>query len=190
MHAQHSLGKNPISSGTTIIEHFNHDLALSPRIERSSSTCNAKETSNASKDTSTSGVSALGSGLQSYADAKLLIAIFTAHIATTIPSSEVIVNNVCPGVVRTSLAQHMPWILRTFAQPVFFWVKDARTVEQGARCLVWAATTNEATHGKFIQGVDVSRGAELVWTEQGKEIGTRLVGEMEVELARWDKLYA
>uniref|UniRef100_A0A093UZ97 WW domain-containing oxidoreductase n=1 Tax=Talaromyces marneffei PM1 TaxID=1077442 RepID=A0A093UZ97_TALMA len=49
--------------------------------------------------------------MKRYNDSKLVVNAFIHHLATIVPSSEVIMNNFCPGAVPTNFEQHMPWLI-------------------------------------------------------------------------------
>ena len=84
-----------------------------------------------------------------YADSKLLVSAYARRMATLAPH-EVIVNNLCPGLVQTGLDKNLPGPLKF----VMGWVRKAaaRTVEEGARTLVYAAVlAGEGSNGRFLQ---------------------------------------
>jgi NAD(P)-dependent dehydrogenase (short-subunit alcohol dehydrogenase family) len=84
-----------------------------------------------------------------YADSKLLVSAYTRRLATLAPG-EVVVNNLCPGLVQTGLDKNLPGPLKA----IMGWVRRsmARTVEEGARTLVFAAAVaGEETNGMFLQ---------------------------------------
>jgi NAD(P)-dependent dehydrogenase (short-subunit alcohol dehydrogenase family) len=84
-----------------------------------------------------------------YADSKLAVNAYTRRLATLAPG-EVVVNNLCPGLVQTGLDKNLPGPLKF----IMGWVRKtaARTVEEGARTLVYAAAVaGEETSGKFLQ---------------------------------------
>lgn len=84
-----------------------------------------------------------------YADSKLLVSAYTRRLATLAPG-EVVVNNLCPGLVQTGLDKNLPGPLKA----IMGWVRRsmARTVEEGARTLVFAAAVaGEETNGRFMQ---------------------------------------
>jgi len=84
-----------------------------------------------------------------YADSKLVVSALTRRLATLAPS-EVVVNNLCPGLVQTGLDKNLPLVLRGIMGLVRKTM--ARTVEEGARTLIYAAVVAGAeTSGKFMQ---------------------------------------
>lgn len=91
-----------------------------------------------------------------YQDGKLVINAFVQHLATIVPSSEVIVNCVCPGIVATDINQNLPLWIKPF-MCVFFKIK-ARPVTEGGRVLVRAAVVvGEESHGKYLQTGEIHR---------------------------------
>jgi NAD(P)-dependent dehydrogenase (short-subunit alcohol dehydrogenase family) len=89
-------------------------------------------------------------GMRRYGDSKLVMNAFCRRLATIVSSDEVIVNNVCPGMVATGLDKGLPVWLRTIMSIVRKFM--ARTVEEGGRALIYAAIiAGPETHGKFIQ---------------------------------------
>lgn len=84
-----------------------------------------------------------------YADTKLAVNAYVRRLATLAPS-EVIVNNLCPGLVQTGLDKNLPLPLRLIMPLVRKTV--GRTVQEGARTLIYAsAVASEETNGKFLQ---------------------------------------
>ncbi|KAL4892985.1 hypothetical protein BDV59DRAFT_202337 [Aspergillus ambiguus] len=108
-----------------------------------------------------------------YMNSKLVLHAFIQHLATVIPSTEVIVNAPCPGVVATTLMKDYPLWLRTF---MFLWHKTlARSVEEGARALIYAArVAGEETHGKYISNNKVASGASVLQGKDGQEFAGRV----------------
>jgi NAD(P)-dependent dehydrogenase (short-subunit alcohol dehydrogenase family) len=90
------------------------------------------------------------SGMTRYPDSKLAVNAFARHLATTVSSNEVIVNNVCPGMVATGFDRSLPgWIMVPF---IFIRKAVARTVEECSRTLIYAtAVVGPESHGRFIQ---------------------------------------
>lgn len=88
-------------------------------------------------------------GLTRYADSKLAISAYVRKLALVAPD-EVIVNNLCPGLVQTDVDQNLPGPLRVLLRLVRKMV--ARTVEEGGRTLIHAAVVaSEETSGKFLR---------------------------------------
>ena len=85
-----------------------------------------------------------------YADTKLAVNAYVRRLAMLAPS-EVIVNNVCPGLVHTGgLDRNLPTILRLIMTAVRKIV--GRSVEEGSRTLIYAsAVAGTESNGKFLQ---------------------------------------
>lgn len=90
------------------------------------------------------------SGLARYCDSKLIANAFIRTLSSHVSSSEVIINNLCPGLVATGFGKQLPvWL-----KPIMFVYRkiSARDVEEGSRTLVYAAAVaGPDTHGKFLQ---------------------------------------
>jgi NAD(P)-dependent dehydrogenase (short-subunit alcohol dehydrogenase family) len=90
------------------------------------------------------------SGLTRYCDSKLVVNAFVRTLSSHVSSSEVIVNNPCPGSVATGFDKQLPaWL-----KPIMFVYHkvSARNVEEGSRTLVYAASVaGPETRGKFLQ---------------------------------------
>ncbi len=84
-----------------------------------------------------------------YADSKMLVSAYVRRLAEVVVPKEVVVNNLCPGLVQTNLDQNLPGPLKF----VMGWVRRTagRTVEEGARTLVYAAVVaGPESAGRFL----------------------------------------
>ena len=93
-------------------------------------------------------------GLFRYNDSKLAVSAFVRQLATKVPPSEVVVNNVCPGMVVTGFDKTLPFWLK----PIMFVVRKAvgRDVVEGGRTLVCAsAVVGQESHGKLVSNNEV-----------------------------------
>ncbi|KAJ6490310.1 hypothetical protein C8R47DRAFT_1177114 [Mycena vitilis] len=106
-------------------------------------------------------------GLQRYSDAKLLVSMWVHRLAKRIDPTVVTVNNVCPGMVKTSLNDKQPWYIRHVVNLIF--AIRARTAEVGARALVNAVSAGPETHGELIGDYTVFRNTFLE-TEAGQKM--------------------
>lgn len=89
-----------------------------------------------------------------YGESKLLVSASVRRLAAISPS-EVIVNNLCPGLVQTGLDKNLPFPLKSIMELVRKFT--ARTVEEGARTLIYAsAIATSETNGKFLQNNEIS----------------------------------
>lgn len=87
--------------------------------------------------------------LHRYGDSKLVVSAFVRHLATLVPDTKVIINNLCPGLVAIDFDRHAPMLIRGI---MYLYRKiSARTVEEGSRTVVYASVVSgRATHGKFL----------------------------------------
>lgn len=82
------------------------------------------------------------SRLRRYPDTKLFVALFVRELAHHLEESDpgrarVVINNVCPGTVNTGADNNLPFWMRipmNLNRAV-----RARTVQEGARAVLWAA---------------------------------------------------
>lgn len=89
-------------------------------------------------------------GMARYLDAKLVVNAWVRAIAARVSPSEVIINNVCPGMVATGFDKTLPFWLKL----IMFVVRKifAISVEEGSRKLINAAAfAKEDSHGQFLQ---------------------------------------
>jgi len=91
-----------------------------------------------------------------YGDTKLLCVMFVAELAKRVDKSKVIINSMCPGMTKTEMVDKTPFYVRIPANMVM--AVRARTAEQGARILLYAAmVAGEETHGSFLSDKDVAQ---------------------------------
>lgn len=94
--------------------------------------------------------------MRRYQNSKLVINAFVQHLGTIQPSSEVIVNSVCPGVVATEFNRNLPFWIKPVMY-VYYKIK-ARTVAEGGRVLIHAAVVaGTDSHGKYLQAGQIHR---------------------------------
>jgi NAD(P)-dependent dehydrogenase (short-subunit alcohol dehydrogenase family) len=95
-------------------------------------------------------------GMRRYSDSKLVINAFVRRLATMVKADEVIVNNVCPGMVATGFDKGLPVWIRVPMR--FVRMVVARSVVEGGWALVWASVVlGRETHGKFLNHNQVER---------------------------------
>lgn len=96
-----------------------------------------------------------------YPDSKMLVAMFVREMAKHVPSTSVhgkggvVINNLCPGTVDTAADNNLPFYMRLPMN----WNRKlrARTVEEGARTLVFAAAVvGWESHGGYISSNEIS----------------------------------
>ncbi|KAJ5105349.1 hypothetical protein NUU61_002696 [Penicillium alfredii] len=121
-------------------------------------------------------------GRRRYQNSKLVINAFVQRLATVLLPSEVIVNNVCPGLVATDILRNLPLWLKP-GMYIFFKLK-ARTIQEGGRVIIRAAiVAGQESHGKFVQNgkmdrLMVSSGAPFLGEPAGKEYTEKLWAEI------------
>lgn len=94
-------------------------------------------------------------GLQRYSDSKLMVAAFVQALAQHVPVTKVIINNLCPGSVATGFDVNLPIWLKPIMS-VYRKIR-ARTVEEGARTLIYASVVAKAdSHGAFILNNEIT----------------------------------
>jgi NAD(P)-dependent dehydrogenase (short-subunit alcohol dehydrogenase family) len=91
-----------------------------------------------------------------YPNTKVLVNAFIKHLATIVPTDEVIMNVLCPGVVDTNIFRNFPVLLSVF---MFIWRKTfARSVEEGGRASVYAMrVAGKESHGQFLSHNEITR---------------------------------
>lgn len=119
-----------------------------------------------------------------YNNSKLAVNAYVRVLARIAPK-EVVVNNLCPGLVQTNLDSSLPVVLRVAMQLVRKTV--ARTVQEGGRTLIHAAVVAGAdTSGKFLRNEKVDPGAAFLNTPKGQEFLERFWMETVQDLAAVD----
>ncbi|CAL5872354.1 uncharacterized protein PFLUO_LOCUS6618 [Penicillium psychrofluorescens] len=88
-------------------------------------------------------------GARRYHNSKLAIVAFVQRLAKQQPASEVIVNSVCPGVVRTSIMSRLPPWMQVF---IYFYLKIKAVPMQvgGQRIVHVAVMAGVESHGQFL----------------------------------------
>ena len=94
------------------------------------------------------------SAMSHYGNTKLLCVMFVAELAKRVSGEKVVVNSLCPGMVKTGMSDVLPVYLRLPMNLVL--AMRARTVEQGGWLVVnAAAVASKETHGRFLNDRDV-----------------------------------
>ncbi|KAJ6515628.1 hypothetical protein C8R45DRAFT_1086810 [Mycena sanguinolenta] len=106
-------------------------------------------------------------GLQRYSDSKLLVSMWIHELGKHVDASQVIVNNVCPGLVKTNIDVNQPWWVQRIMAPLR-WLAG-RSTEVGARTLINAISAGKETHGEMLFDFTVWRN-KFLEQEQGKKI--------------------
>jgi retinol dehydrogenase-14 len=85
-----------------------------------------------------------------YADTKLCVSALCRKLAELAPADEIIVNNPCPGLVRTKgLDKNLNLVLKG----LMYVVRgiQGRSIEEGARTMIYASVVaGKETNGNFM----------------------------------------
>lgn len=93
--------------------------------------------------------------LSNYGDTKLLCAMFIAELAKRVPPEQVIINNMCPGMVATGFSDTLPFGMKQVMDVVK--MIRARTVEEGAWIINYDTVVAGAeSHGRYLEDKNVS----------------------------------
>ncbi|KAF7355534.1 Short-chain dehydrogenase/reductase family protein [Mycena sanguinolenta] len=105
--------------------------------------------------------------LMRYSDSKLLVSMWVHELGKHVDPSLVIVNNVCPGMVKTNIDVNQPWWVRRIMGPLR-WLAG-RSTEVGARTLINAISAGKETHGEMLFDFTVWRN-KFLEKEQGQKM--------------------
>ncbi|KZO93403.1 NAD(P)-binding protein [Calocera viscosa TUFC12733] len=96
-------------------------------------------------------------GFDRYGLSKLLIIFFLRELCTKVSSDKVIINDVCPGMIKTELNRKAPW----WATPLIWALQTAagNPIEKGAACYVDAVA---------------NVGKEIVTNQEGEKLQKRI----------------
>ncbi|EJT97341.1 NADP-binding protein [Dacryopinax primogenitus] len=112
---------------------------------------------------------------QRYGVSKTLLIYIVQHLATHVSPDKVIINNLCPGAIYTSINRNMP----IHSWPLLAWMwRHGNTPEAGARTYIQAvAVLGKESHGKwyqrgkhrkygdFVRGLEGQKMREKEWKE-------------------------
>lgn len=89
------------------------------------------------------------SAMSAYSDSKLLCVLFITELARRVPKEKVIINTMCPGMVKTGIPDSMPLWLRLPVNAVQ--AIRARTPEQGGWIILYATIlAGPKSHGHYL----------------------------------------
>ncbi|KAL4993817.1 hypothetical protein BDV10DRAFT_198042 [Aspergillus recurvatus] len=121
-------------------------------------------------------------GINAYADRKLLCALFVYELASRLDRGKVILNLVCPGMVKTGLGSNGPLWIRALVGALM--ALRARPVEVGGWLVLNAAVVaGRESHGSLIGDKDVTEPTEFMKSSAGQELQKRLWKETVDEIA-------
>lgn len=93
--------------------------------------------------------------MTTYSNSKLLCVMFLCELSKRVAKDRVIINSMCPGMVKTNLAGNTPFLARQAVNIVFS--LRGRTPEKGALCLVNAAVVvGGESHGRFLTDKEIT----------------------------------
>ncbi|KAK6337309.1 hypothetical protein TWF730_002714 [Orbilia blumenaviensis] len=124
-------------------------------------------------------------GMDKYMVTKLLEVYFVRELAKWVDRNyrgEVVVTCVNPGLCHSELIRESG--LAKLIGGAFKWM-FARTAEEGSRNYLWAATAGREAHGQYVGSCEVQRAADIVTSEEGQKLGTKVfqeIGEVLIEL--------
>jgi retinol dehydrogenase-12 len=118
-----------------------------------------------------------------YPVSKTIGLLWTKALASKVASSEVIINAPTPGFCKTGLMGNTSGIMGFVIKLTTILL--GRSVEDGARCLVDAAVVStEKTHGRYLSETNIKAESELIRSQEGQELQTRLWDEIMQVFAR------
>ncbi|CAH0054507.1 unnamed protein product [Clonostachys solani] len=127
------------------------------------------------------------SGIRRYPDTKLFVSMISRELASRMPENEVIVNNVCPGTVKTGADNNLPFYLRI---PMNFnRFLRGRSVEDGARAVFWAARGGlhrDQPNGFYVADNHPQEPSIYINTPEGQKFVKTLWHELILEGRKWD----
>ncbi|KAJ3732853.1 hypothetical protein DFJ43DRAFT_283497 [Lentinula guzmanii] len=108
-----------------------------------------------------------------YADSKLLVRLFVKELAKHVDPSSVIINCMCPGMVKTNLARNLSFPLRLAGRLVLS--VRARSPEVGSRVLVNAAGgAGKESHGEMLVVYQALPVIPWIESKEGERMQTSL----------------
>ncbi|VUC30981.1 unnamed protein product [Clonostachys rosea] len=126
------------------------------------------------------------SAIRRYPDTKLFVSMISRELASSIPDG-VIVNNVCPGTVKTGADNNLPFYLRI---PMNFnRFLRGRSVEDGARAVFWAARGGlhkDQSNGFYVADNRPQEASAFINTPEGQKFAKKLWHELILEGKKWD----
>ncbi|EJT97355.1 NADP-binding protein [Dacryopinax primogenitus] len=116
------------------------------------------------------------SGRERYGLSKLLIILFLRELSQKVSNDKVVINTVCPGMIKTQLVRSIPW---WFVPAMWIWqATSANPIERGAGCYIDAvANVGKESHGQWYQKMKQTPYADVVTGPEGKDIQKRIWDE-------------
>ncbi|KZO93405.1 NAD(P)-binding protein [Calocera viscosa TUFC12733] len=114
--------------------------------------------------------------MRTYGLSKLLIIFFLRELSARVNSNKVIINNVCPGMIKTQLPRKAP----SWTAPILWALalREANPVEKGASCYVHAvACLGKESHGLWYRRMRLTPYLPFVTTPDGEKTQKRVWNE-------------
>ncbi|EJT97350.1 NADP-binding protein [Dacryopinax primogenitus] len=123
------------------------------------------------------------SAMNRYGLSQLLLILFLRDLCEKISSDKVIINNVCPGMINTSLDRKVPWIM---VLVIWAWkFTSGNPVEKGAQCYIAAvANVGPESHGLWYQRMMLTSYSDVVTGPESKVLRERIWGETMEQLRK------
>ncbi|KAL4747431.1 hypothetical protein BDW72DRAFT_182694 [Aspergillus terricola var. indicus] len=126
-------------------------------------------------------------GMNQYPDRKLLCALFVYELASRLNRDKVILNLVCPGMVKTDLGRNGPLWIRALIEVIR--ALRARQVEVGGWLVLnTAIVAGKESHGSLIGDREITEPTKFIKSSAGQELQKRLWKETIEEIATLTKL--
>ncbi|KZT58626.1 NAD(P)-binding protein [Calocera cornea HHB12733] len=113
------------------------------------------------------------SAIQRYGLSKLLIIFFLRELSERVSRDNVIINTVCPGMIKTQLARTAPG----WARPIIWTLAllEANPIEKGAACYIHAvACVGKESHGLWYRRMKLTPYGEFVTSPDGEKTQKRV----------------
>jgi len=111
-----------------------------------------------------------------YGLSKLLIIFFLRELSQKVSRDEVIITNVCPGMIKTNLSRDVPWWARPILSVIA--MREANPVEKGAACYIHAvACVGKESHGLWYRRMVPTPYGEFVSSSDGEKTPKRIWNE-------------
>ncbi|EJT97351.1 NADP-binding protein [Dacryopinax primogenitus] len=121
--------------------------------------------------------------LARYGLSKLLIILFLRELSQKVSSDKVVINDVCPGMIKTQLLRSIPW---WFVPAMWVWqAATANPVERGAGCYMNAvANVGKESHGLWYHKMKQTPYSDVVTGSESKVLQDRIWNETMEQLRR------
>ncbi|KAI9675099.1 MAG: hypothetical protein M1817_001507 [Caeruleum heppii] len=112
-----------------------------------------------------------------YATSKLFVMQVTREIAARVLDKhgepEVIINDCCPGLCRSTLGREYEGFFMNVLIAIFFAI-FARSTEEGSRTIVSASALGRESHGKWWKDDEIAPAGRWIISDEGKQLQKRV----------------